>query len=95
MYYAMNFVGLTCDAIDTEGVMCDDAVIIEAHAEHDCGEEGHWGCPLCITTGIVDDEPANKVVEPETPDSPLPEFTGIMTMVAMLSAVMIRRSREN
>jgi hypothetical protein len=95
MYFAVNFVGLTCDAIDIEGVMCDDAVIIEAHAEHDCGEEGHWGCPLCITTGIVDDESANKVIEEETPDSPLPGFTGIMTMVAMLSAVMIRRRREN
>jgi PGF-CTERM protein len=35
------------------------------------------------------------VIEEETPDSPLPGFTGIMTMVAMLSAVMIRRRREN
>ncbi len=95
MYFAVNFVGLTCDAIHIEVLMCDDAVIVEAHAEHDCGEEGHWGCPLCITTGIVDDDSANKEIKEETPDSPLPGFTGIMTMVAMLSAVMIRRRRDS
>ena len=97
MYFAMNFVGLTCDAIDIdiEGVMCDDAVIIEAHADHECPDDIiGGGCSICITTGVADGGDDESVSLEESSDSVLPGFSLIMAMCALLSAVIIRRRPE-